>query len=96
MSWKYDAVGKPLWSIAEGRTRLEDLGDGRTKIHFTETYHAFNPVLRVLLERRVHHFISKDNDRLITTAINDGIRRLRAARVTRAHQPRGRGPSAGS
>ena len=45
VSWKYDAVGKPLWSIAEGRTRLEDLGDGRTKIHFSETYHAFNPVL---------------------------------------------------
>ena len=44
VSWKYDAVGKPLWSIAEGRTRLEDLGDGRTRIHFSETYHAFNPV----------------------------------------------------
>ena len=23
-SWKYDAIGKPLWSRAEGRTRLED------------------------------------------------------------------------
>jgi len=78
-SWKYDAIGKPLWSEAEGRTRLEDLGDGRTRLHFSETYHAFNPLLRVLLERRVHHFISKDNDRLITTAVNDGLRRLRAA-----------------
>ncbi|MGA2521670.1 MAG: polyketide cyclase / dehydrase and lipid transport family protein [Acidimicrobiales bacterium] len=82
-SWKYDAVGKPLWSRAEGRTELEDLGEGRTRIHFTETYHAFNPVLRALLERRVHRFISKDNDRLITTAINDGVRRLRAARAPR-------------
>jgi len=81
VSWKYDAIGKPLWSQAEGRTELEDLGDGRTRIHFTETYHAFNPLLRALLERRVHHYISKDNDRLITTAINDGIRRLRAARA---------------
>jgi len=93
-SWKYDAIGKPLWSCAEGRTRLEDIGDGRTRIHFAETYHAFNPVLRVLLERRVHRFISRDNDRLITTAVNDGIRRLRAARRAAA----GEGPdeSAGS
>jgi hypothetical protein len=79
-SWKYDAIGKPLWSRAEGRTRLEDLGDGRTEIHFTETYHAFNPVLRVLLEGRVHRFISKDNDRLIADAVNEGLRRLRASR----------------
>jgi hypothetical protein len=77
VSWKYDAVGKPLWSVAEGRTRLEDLGDGRTRIHFSETYHAFNPVVRLLLERRVHRFISKDNDRLITSAVNAGLARLR-------------------
>jgi hypothetical protein len=79
-SWKYDAVGKPLWSKAEGWTRLEDLGDGRTRIHFTETYHAFNPVLRVLLEKRVHDFISRDNDTLIAGAVEQGLRRLRAAR----------------
>ena len=83
-SWKYDAIGKPLWSCAEGRTRLEDLGEGRTRIHFSETYHAYNPVLRVLLERRVHRFISRDNDRLITTAVNDGIRRRRAAAASAA------------
>jgi hypothetical protein len=76
-SWKYDAVGKPLWSKAEGRTRLEDLGDGRTRIHFTETYHAFNPILRVLLERRVHRFISKDNEAIMGTAINAGLRAMR-------------------
>jgi len=79
VSWKYDAVGKPLWSRAEGRTELEDLAGGRTRIHFTETYHAFNPVVRALLERRVHRFISRDNDRLITSAVNEGVRRLRAA-----------------
>jgi hypothetical protein len=89
VSWKYDAVGKPLWSEAEGRTELEDLGDSRTRIHFTETYHAFNPMLRALLERRVHHFISKDNDRLITTAINDGIRRLRSVRGATPTEPEG-------
>ena len=81
-SWKYDAVGKPLWSKAEGFTRLEDLGDGRTRIHFTETYHAFNPVLRVLLEKRVHRFISRDNDTLIAGAMEQGLRRLRQARGT--------------
>ncbi len=79
-SWKYDAIGKPLWSQAEGRTRLEGLVEGRTRIHFTETYEAFNPILRVLLERRVHHFISGDNDSLITSAINGGLRRMRKAR----------------
>ncbi|MBV8346835.1 MAG: SRPBCC family protein, partial [Mycolicibacterium sp.] len=28
---------------------------------FHETYHAYNPVLRFLLERRVHARISRDN-----------------------------------
>ena len=28
VSWRYDAIGKPLWSRASGWTRLEDLGDG--------------------------------------------------------------------
>jgi hypothetical protein len=69
-----------LWSKAEGRTRLEDRGADGTRIHFSETYQAFNPVLRVLLERRVHHFISKDNDALIASAINGGLVQLRQAR----------------
>ena len=76
-SWKYDAIGKPLWSRAEGRTRLEDLGARRTRLHFSETYHAFNPVLRVFLERRVHRYISRDNDRLITAGVNAGIEAMR-------------------
>ena len=69
VSSKYDAIGKPLWSQAEGRQRYEDLGDGRTRVHFRETYHVFNPVLRSLLERRVHQFISKDNDRLVQAGV---------------------------
>jgi hypothetical protein len=81
VSWKYNGVGRPLWSEAEGRTRLEDLGDGRTRVHFSETYHAFNPVLRLLLEKRVHAFISKDNDRLIEESLNRGVRLLRAAKA---------------
>jgi Polyketide cyclase / dehydrase and lipid transport len=72
-SWRYDAIGKPLWSRAEGHTRLEDLGDGRTRIHFLETYEAFNPVMRVLLERAVHQRLSRDNDSILA-AIEGGVR----------------------
>ena len=77
MSSHYEAIGKPLWSRAEGWHRLEDAGDGRTRISFRETYHAFNPILRLLLERRVHRFISKDNDVLIRAAIEAAIARRR-------------------
>jgi hypothetical protein len=76
VSWRYDAVGKPLWSRASGLTRLEDLGDGRTRVHFRETYEVFNPVMRVLLEKRVHHFISKDNDKLIEASIVHSLKKL--------------------
>ncbi|MGO8861242.1 MAG: SRPBCC family protein [Acidimicrobiales bacterium] len=82
VSWKYNAVGKPLWSEAEGRTRLEDLGDGRTRVHFSETYRAFNPIMRLLLEKRVHDFISKDNDRLIRDSLTNGVQMMRAARAS--------------
>ena len=78
-SWRYDAIGKPLWSRATGWTRLEDLGDGRTRVHFRETYEAFNPLLRALLERRVHRFISKDNDRVMQSAIASGVQAMRSA-----------------
>jgi hypothetical protein len=77
-SWKYNAIGKPLWSRAEGHTRLEPLEGDRTRIHFEETYYAFNPILRALLERRVHRFISRNNDSLIRDSINAGLRALRA------------------
>jgi hypothetical protein len=81
-SWRYDAIGKPLWSRAEGFQRLEDLGDGRTRIHFTERYETFNPWMRRLgLERFVHKRLSRDNDTLLA-AIEGGIRwhRKRKAR----------------
>lgn len=69
VSWRYDAVGKPLWSKASGVTRLEDLGDGRTTVFFRETYEVFNPAMRVLFEKRVHEFISKGNDTLIEASL---------------------------
>lgn len=65
-SWRYDAVGKPLWSRAQGFTRLEPVSATRTTIHFSETYHAFNPVMRAMFERRVHEAISRDNDEMIS------------------------------
>jgi hypothetical protein len=73
----YQAIGKPLFSRAEGWHHLEDLGSGRTRVHFRETYHAFNPILRFTLERYVHRFISKDNDRLIRAAIEHALARNR-------------------
>jgi hypothetical protein len=82
-SWRYDAIGKPLWSEATGWTRFEDLGNGRTRIHFRETYHVFNPILRFLLEKRVHRFISKDNDRAIKAAVERGLEAMRAPRDAR-------------
>jgi hypothetical protein len=72
-SWRYDAIGKPLWSRATGFTRLEDLGVGRTRVHFTEEYEAFNPVMRVLFEKRVHQFLSRDNDTILA-ALQGGVR----------------------
>lgn len=75
---RYEAVGKPLWSEATGWHQLEDLGDGRTRVTFGETYHAFNPVLRFFLERAVHRYISKDNDRLVQTAVEQGVAARRA------------------
>lgn len=84
VSWRYDAVGRPPWSRAEGRTRLEDLGDGRTRVWFTERYHVHNPLTRVLLEARVHRFISRDNDRTLEGALTRGLEHLRARRADRA------------
>ena len=81
---RYDAVGKPLWSKASGWHRIEALGADRTRVEFGESYHAFNPVTRRLFEARVHRFISKDNDRLVQTAVEQGVARQRARRARRA------------
>jgi hypothetical protein len=86
-SWRYDAVGKPLWSKAAGQTRLEPRPGGRTCIHFRETYHAFNPVMRLLFERRVHQAISRSNDDTLASSITSGVRQLREYRATRAARP---------
>ena len=54
---------------ASGATRLEDLGAGRTRVHFRETYEVFNPLMRLLLEKRVHDAISGGNDELIEASL---------------------------
>jgi hypothetical protein len=77
---RYMAVGRPLWSYAEGAHHLEDLGEGRTRITFEETYQAYNPWMSRLLEKRVHAFISADNQRLIKMALDQGIPYLRSRR----------------
>ena len=66
---RYVAIGKPLWSRAEGWHRLEEQPDGRTKLTFHETYHAHNPLLRVLFEERVYRFISDRNEVAYTTLL---------------------------
>ena len=59
---RYEAVGKPLWSTAEGWHELTPIDGGNgTRLTFVERYHAHNPVLRALFEQRVHRFISRDN-----------------------------------
>ena len=80
-SWRYDAIGKPLWSRATGHTRLEDLGENRTRVHFHETYETFNPWMRRIgLERYVHHRLSRDNDTILA-ALEGGLRWHRARRA---------------
>ena len=84
VSWRYDAIGKPLWSRASGWTRLEDLGDAGTRVHFRETYEAFNPFMRMLLEKRVHDFISKGNDKLIEASV---VRTLEKRHRRKSEEP---------
>ncbi len=88
---RYVAVGKPLWSRAEGYHELEEQPDGTTVLTFHETYFAFNPVLRFLLERPVHAKISRDNLDTYEHALGYAgrVTRLLASGGRRAHPSRG-------
>jgi hypothetical protein len=67
---RYHAEGKPLWSHAEGWHTLEPIDGGAgTRLTFVETYHAHNPVLRALFERRVHQRITRDNAAVYETVL---------------------------
>lgn len=83
-SWRYDAVGRPPWSRATGWTQLEDAGDGRTRMRFRETYEVQNRALQAVLERPVHQFISRDNDRLLEASLNAMLDRLQERRRKQA------------
>jgi hypothetical protein len=56
-----------------GWIRLDGMGDGRTNVTFHEEYEVFNPILRVLLEKRVHAFISRDNDQKVKAGIEQAL-----------------------
>jgi hypothetical protein len=75
---RYVAVGKPLWSRTEGYHELQEQPDGTTVLTFHEAYHTFNPVMRFLLERRVHASISRDNMAIYEYALSYAgkVRRL--------------------
>jgi hypothetical protein len=67
---RYEAVGKPLWSEAEGWHTLEPIDGGEgTRLTFVETYHAHSPILRALFEARVHRFISSSNTQIFETVL---------------------------
>ena len=78
-SYRYRAITKPPFAVAEGRQWLEDLGDGRTRVHFYERYEITNALLRPLLESPVHRMISTNNDQVIERGIRMGLEALRAA-----------------
>jgi hypothetical protein len=87
-SWRYDAVGKPLWSWATGFTRLEPLDDGRTRVHFEERYATFSPWWRRLgMERWVHKKLSRNND-VMLQALERGLDWIRSQ-----HQAPGTAPA---
>jgi len=103
VSSRYRAVTTPPFAIVEGSQHLEDLGDGRTRVTFVETYAIRNRLLR-FLERPVHRFISRDNDRAISEGIRVGVKSAHrslcrdGARCRTEHPPASRAvvPNAGS
>ena len=66
---RYEAVGKPLWSKTSGWHTLEAVDDNTTRLTFVEIYEVKNPILRRLFEKRVHAFISRDNDDTYRTVL---------------------------
>ena len=75
---RYDAITTPPQAYAMGWFRLEDLGSARTRFHFHEEYRIENRLLAWLIEKPVHRFISKDNDKNIKGMIELGLIALRA------------------
>jgi len=76
---RYDAITTPPNTYAMGSFRIEDIGGGRSRFHFHEEYRMENRLLAWLIEKRVHRFISKDNDKNIHAMIEQGLAAMRAA-----------------
>jgi hypothetical protein len=67
---RYEALGKPPWSSAQGWHSLEPLDGGtRTRLTFVEIFHIPNPLMRWLFEGRVHRFISAENTNTYATVL---------------------------
>lgn len=66
---RYVAVGRPLWSRAEGEQLYEDAPGGGTHLTFVETYDCYNPVFRRTIEGYVHRRISADNTEHFAAAL---------------------------
>ena len=65
-----------------------DLGDGRTRIHFEESYEAENALVRRFLEKRIHDFLSSDNDVFFSHVVNGlAFHRERKAKLAAAEPP---------
>lgn len=78
VSCRYRAITRPPFAFAEGSQSLEDLGNGRTRVHFRESYSISSPVVRRLLERRLHARISRENEAMFHR-LEQGIAQLRSA-----------------
>ena len=80
---RYDVLFcTPPHATAAGWFRLEDLGDGRTRVHFHEQFDMENRLLAAFIERRLHRFISKDNDKNLQGMIETELARQSAAAQT--------------
>lgn len=67
-----------------GWYRLEDLGDGRTRMHIHEEYTMASRLLAPILEKRTHDFFLSDNDDQFKSMIEDGIMARRAEKARAA------------
>ena len=77
---RYDVLFcTPPHASANGWYRLEAIGQGRTRFYFHEEYEMENRWLARLVERRVHRYFSKDNDRIMRGVIESGLRASGAA-----------------
>jgi hypothetical protein len=76
---RYDVLFcTPPAATAAGWYRLEDIGDGRTRVHFHEEYRMERRWLAWLIEAPIHRYLSRDNDINLKGIIEDGLKARRA------------------